>query len=269
MTDVVLDPTQLYHVAATERRDDRTRVLKHADTFAVFDAVGDASGDGPHEQGLYHLGTRHVSTLELRVDGYRPLLLSSTLLESSEVLTVDLTNPDMQLGDDRRLANGQIHLHRMKFLWEATCYEQVVAVNYGPVALEISIELNVEADFADIFEVRGTGRLQRGRRLPTLLTSDGLVYAYHGLDGVTRKTAVSCDPPPRQDAEGRLHFDLMIAPRESVDVYVAIECDRSREQGTKLLPFAPALAAAREATSTNSGRCPQIETVIPASETRR
>jgi glycogen debranching enzyme len=260
MTDVVLDPTQLYHVAATERRDDRTRVLKHADTFAVFDAVGDASGDGPHEQGLYHLGTRHVSTLELRVDGYRPLLLSSTLLESSEVLTVDLTNPDMRLGDDRPLANGQIHLHRLKFLWEATCYEQIVAVNYGQVPLEVSLELRVEADFADIFEVRGTRRLHRGRRLPTLLTPDGLVYAYQGLDGVTRQTAVSCAPAPRQGAEGRLYFDLTIGPRETADVYVAIECDRSREQATKLLPFGPALAAVREATRINSARCPKIET---------
>src|SRR5262245_42187367 len=64
VSDLVEDPSQYYIVASRERRDDRTRVLKHADTFAVFDAFGDIGGVGPHEQGLYHEGTRHISTCE-------------------------------------------------------------------------------------------------------------------------------------------------------------------------------------------------------------
>ena len=88
MTDLVADPSQYYIVSATERLDDRTRVLKHGDTFAVFDAFGDVGGIGPNEQGIYFAGTRHVSGLEVRLAGTRPLLLSSALQEGSVVLAV-------------------------------------------------------------------------------------------------------------------------------------------------------------------------------------
>ena len=46
MTELVADPSQYYIVTATDRRDERTRVLKHGDTFAVFDAFGDIAGVG-------------------------------------------------------------------------------------------------------------------------------------------------------------------------------------------------------------------------------
>src|SRR5262245_31827031 len=97
VTDLVADPSHYYIVTATERRDDRTRVLKHGDTFAVFDAFGDIGGVGPHEQGIYFAGTRHVSGLEVRLAGRRPLLLNSALQEGSVVLAVDLTNPDIPI----------------------------------------------------------------------------------------------------------------------------------------------------------------------------
>ena len=65
----VLDPRRL--LAA--RRG--SRVLKHGDTFAVFDRYGDIAAGGAGEQGLYHAGTRFLSRLELRLEGGRPLLL--------------------------------------------------------------------------------------------------------------------------------------------------------------------------------------------------
>ena len=69
VTELVADPSQYYIVTAADRRDERTRVLKHGDTFAVFDAFGDIGGVGPHEQGIYYAGTRHVSGLEVRLAG--------------------------------------------------------------------------------------------------------------------------------------------------------------------------------------------------------
>ena len=113
MSDLVEDQSQYYIVASRERRDDRTRVLKHADTFAVFDAFGDIGGVGPHEQGLYHEGTRHVSTCELRLEGLRPMLLSSSLQDGSVLLTVDLTNPDIAFDEDRLWPKGLLHVLRM------------------------------------------------------------------------------------------------------------------------------------------------------------
>ena len=51
--------------------DDRTRVLKHGDTFAVFDHSGQIKPGGLGEEGLYHEGTRYLSCLILELDGSR------------------------------------------------------------------------------------------------------------------------------------------------------------------------------------------------------
>ena len=123
MTELVADPSQYYIVTATDRRDERTRVLKHGDTFAVFDAFGDIAGVGPHEQGIYYAGTRHVSGLEVRLAGRRPLLLSSALQEGSVVLAVDVTNPDIPLSEDNLWPKGLLHVLRSKFLWHSTMLE--------------------------------------------------------------------------------------------------------------------------------------------------
>src|SRR5690606_23033920 len=71
----------------------RPRILKHGDTFGVFDHHGDILPDTA--EGLYHQDTRHLSGLQLLLAGRHPLLLSSRLLLNNATLTTDLTNPDI------------------------------------------------------------------------------------------------------------------------------------------------------------------------------
>src|SRR5579871_4102711 len=84
-----------YVLATSSRADDRIRVLKNDDTFAVFDRFGDIHQVGTGEQGIYYQGTRFLSLLELQVNGQRPLLLNSSVREDNSLLTVDLTTPDL------------------------------------------------------------------------------------------------------------------------------------------------------------------------------
>jgi len=67
MSDVIQVADRFYILSTSSRVDDRTRVLKHGDTFAIFDRYGDIHPLGLGEHGLYHDGTRHLSRLELRV----------------------------------------------------------------------------------------------------------------------------------------------------------------------------------------------------------
>src|ERR1041385_7166110 len=91
-------PSPFYIQAPSPLADEQTRVLKHGDTFAVFDHYGDIKPSGLGEEGLYFHGTRHLSCL-LLLDKHRPLFLSSTVKEGNDHLTVDLTNPDLLDGD--------------------------------------------------------------------------------------------------------------------------------------------------------------------------
>src|SRR3954466_14634882 len=122
--EVVSLHDQFYIQATSSRADDRTRVLKHDDTFAVFDRFGDVQPVGLGEQGLYHEGTRFLSRFELRMGGGRPLLLSSTVQDYTDLLAIDLTNPDLAARDGTLiLPRGQVHLFRAKCLWRGTSYE--------------------------------------------------------------------------------------------------------------------------------------------------
>src|SRR5574338_336679 len=83
-----------YYILATSARLTRgSAVLKFGDTFAVFDRRGDIRGPG--ELGLYHEGTRHLSTLTLSISGKAPLLLSSRTSASDELFGADMSNPDI------------------------------------------------------------------------------------------------------------------------------------------------------------------------------
>src|SRR5262245_41456560 len=140
-----------YIQASSPLADDRNRVLKHDETFAVFDHYGDIKPIGLGEEGIYHEGTRFLSCLILQLGNERPLLLSSTVKEDNDLLAVDLTNPDIRAGDDIIVPRGTLHIFRAKLLWQGACYERLRIRNYGNAAIAASFVLHFEADFADIF----------------------------------------------------------------------------------------------------------------------
>src|ERR1700704_3267010 len=96
-TDIIQLEDQFYIRAQSSLADARTLVLLHNDTFAIFDRYGDIQPIGQGQQGLFHQESRYLSRLELRIAGRRPLLLSSTTREDNVLLSVDVTNPDMEL----------------------------------------------------------------------------------------------------------------------------------------------------------------------------
>ena len=92
-SDIIEIGDQFYIRAQSSLADDRTRVLLHGDTFAVFDRYGDIHPVGFGQQGLFHKDTRYLSDLCLLINGHRPLLLSSTLQDNNALLTADLIPP--------------------------------------------------------------------------------------------------------------------------------------------------------------------------------
>src|SRR5271163_2046042 len=168
MNDPVKDILQVedqYYVRATSSlADDRTRVLKYGETFAIFNRFGDLEALGALQFGLFYAETRHLSRFTLRLNGREPMLLSSTIREHNGFLAADLSNVDNTVNGKIELPRGTIHLFRCKFLDRASCHEQIRVQNFGLETLEASIGLRFDADFADIFEVRGTPRKRRGER---------------------------------------------------------------------------------------------------------
>ena len=164
VSEVIQVGSQYYILATSSRADDRTWVLKSGDSFAVLDRYGDMQPLGLGEQGLYHEGTRFLSRLEVELDGQRPMLLSSQVREGNELLAVDLTNADIVEDDRVTVPRHALHVFRSKFLQDGSCFERFRLRNHTMQPQHAILHVRFDADFSDIFEVRGQRRARRGER---------------------------------------------------------------------------------------------------------
>jgi len=221
----VISLDENFAIVAEGDRGGANRVLKHGDTFGVFDLHGDVQSFEKGEQGLYHAGTRFLSRFELLLGRRRPLLLSSTISEDNTILAVDLTNPDVVQGDRVIVPRGSLHIFRARTLWNGHSIERVRISNHALQPIQMPLALQFDADFCDVFEVRGTRRDQRGHRGDDRFTADGGVLRYVGLDHIERRTIISWDRPPSRYDNGSAVFSITLEPQQVTEIEIAIACE--------------------------------------------
>ena len=219
----VLEVTDPYYIVAADEAPDATaHALKHGETFAVLDSLGDMGVNGT-QQGLFHEGTRHLSRCQLRISGHRPFLLGTSLARESHVLTVDLANPDLLERDGIACPRGTVHLRRTIYLCDGVCFTHLSLSNHGQEPVALSLEWLLDADFRDVFEIRGTERQARGVSRGIRPITGGFIFEYEGLDQVVRQTVVQVQPPP--DVSGRRTvLNLTVEPSTARDVTLCISC---------------------------------------------
>jgi len=217
---------QWYVAASAARADETPHVLKHDESFLVADRYGDVDGTGLGEQGLYHDDTRYLSEFRLTVEGVRPMFLGSNVKDDNGVLVAEFMNPDLAQYD---VPKGTVHIFRAKLLWQRCCHEHIRIVNHGGQQARLTLALSFAADFVDLFEVRGSVRMQHGRRLPSETRNAEVLYTYDGLDGVQRRTRLRFHPQPDALSDHEAAFDIAVDPDAEFHLYCSIDCERSDE----------------------------------------
>ena len=235
--------------------DDRTRVLKHGEMFAVFDRYGDVRNGGTGEHGLYHQGSRFLSHFELRLNGERPLLLKSSVKLDNFVLSVDLTTHDYFEEGKLTVLKGTVHVSRERLLWEAACHERMVVSNYGEQPVNLVLALYFSADFADIFEARGFARTRRGEYLAPQLLDGKVVLAYRGLDNVLRRTGIAFEPTPDQLSPAHAEFRLSLGPLQSRVIDFIVTCEPGAPQHERVAHASVLAKADAALRKMEIGRC--------------
>ncbi|MCU1338147.1 MAG: amylo-alpha,6-glucosidase [Bryobacterales bacterium] len=221
---------QYYILASAEALPETPLVLKHNDVFGVFDRYGDIDTSLQPANGVFFEGTRFLSRSRLRFAASRPLLLSSTVRRDNIVLATDLTNPDLyQEGHGLFLARGSLHIYRSQFLWQDALYQQIEVKNFSREAIEIRLDWEFGADFADIFEVRGTPRERRGQLEPPRRAGDAVIIEYHGLDGLDRRTVIRCPTDPEALHVDGLRWVDYLEPGAALSFEVSVAFERDSE----------------------------------------
>jgi glycogen debranching enzyme len=216
-----------YHIlAASSLTDERTRVLKHGDTFVVFDHYGEIKPGGLGEEGLYHEDTRYLCCLLLEVEESRPFFLGSTVRDENDQLAVALTNPDLLYDGRVRVPLGTLHIALKKFLWRGICYQQLRVKNHGLVPVDTSLTIHFAADYVDIFEVCGRQRQARGEELRPEVDGSRVLLGYRGLDGVVRRTILQFSPQPSLLTDFTARLDLSLQPQQEATFDLTVGCER-------------------------------------------
>jgi glycogen debranching enzyme len=257
LKDVIRVKDRYYILSTSSLADDRTRVLKHNDCFAVFDRRGDIEPLGLGALGIYRHETRYLSQWTLRVGKQRPLLLSSAVKEDNASLTVDLTNADIHVDGQLVIPRGTLHIERSKFIWNRRQYERVRLLNYSVSAIHLPFSIQFAADFADIFEVRGMRRERRGERLKESVDRDEAVLGYRGLDNVLRRTRIGCSPRPSRISASEILLDLSLPPKGEETYVFTISCECG-EHTTGPSPYDVAALEATQSLHHKEKHEPQI-----------
>ena len=99
--------------------------------------------------------------------------------------------------------------------------------------LEVPVRIGFDADFADIFEVRGT--VQGTKRRATRRTNQAAIPLFcptKGLDRVVRQTCIRSDAHGVRASEAGLEFEVVLRPKERATVEFEVCC--SSETGNRL-----------------------------------
>lgn len=217
-----------------------TVTLKDDDLFLVTDTLGNISGAGcrldsiESSMGLFCRDTRFLSRLELQIDGQSPIVFSSTARQGF-AMSVLCANPQINLRSDSSI-NTQIDSQKglpigtkvdlstslsetyipaetigifRNIIIKGGLFEEIQVTNHNTKPVEFTMSLSFDADYADLFEVRGVVRKDRGKFLQSLpyLTEKNLstnssqdakiLLAYQGLDGALMESRIqfnSCQP---------------------------------------------------------------------------
>ena len=231
VSEIIEINDQYYVKAESSLADHRTHVLMRGDLFAVLDYNGNIAFG---EQGLFFQEARHLSKFVMSVGGERLLLLSAEVRQDNAILGVDLTNPDT-CSVGAQLPRGTIHLKRTKFLFGNTCYENFEVQNYNCQAVTFELLFDFEADFADIFEIRGHQRRRPGRALEAEITTKAVTLGYEGLDGIVRRTMLEPSTRPTRFGSSTFCVPLTLQPHERNAFSIRVTCDADRKE--KRLPY--------------------------------
>ncbi|HET7321292.1 MAG TPA: glycogen debranching N-terminal domain-containing protein [Longimicrobiaceae bacterium] len=185
-------------------------VLKNDRLFLLVTPHGDITPAGACGLGLFQDDTRVLSQYALRFAGTPPALLSSQAARMYSA-QVDLAITDRDFGGHAWDPKNSIHIRRQLLLSDFLT-ERITLTSFLSHPVDFWMEMDVGCDFADIFEVRGWHRDERGQFFAPQCTDDSLIFAYRGRGGVLMESALCFAQPPTEVKKHGARWSFQLQP---------------------------------------------------------
>jgi len=197
----------------------RLFALKDKNIFLVADAFGDVLGQG---DGFFHDDTRILSRFQLFLGSHAPSLLSTAIGRDNVFFTSHSSNQRLPYPGGPVAPPGVLHVERKRFLWDQRLFERIRLQNYSRDEVIIPLTLEFDADFRDMFEVRGLTRAKRGYRHAPDISERSVTFRYDGLDGVERRSVITFSDPPGRLSGDRAEYLYPLRPEGRLELYIEI-----------------------------------------------
>lgn len=169
-------------------------IIKHDGLFLITDDSGNVPGQPGDAYGLYRADTRFLSRYQLTGSDAALQTVGHSSRTGDRSRVVLLVNGVTSLEAPRR----EMVIERERIIRDGLV-ERIRVLNRADHPCGMKFWIDLEADFHDMFEVRGMSRFRRGTYEPTVVEGDGLVrFAYTALDGVRCVTEVWFSPEPAE-----------------------------------------------------------------------
>lgn len=173
--------------------------------------------------GLYYHDCRFLSGFLIKLMGVPPTrILSSD--ERGFRSTLVATNPDIRDCTGKPVEKETIMGRLVTTIPGLVQHTQTIH-NFNTFAVTMNLTYEFDADFLDMFTIRGITPPTNGTVLPARCEGKRLILSYEGEDGHTRNTYIAFDQPPTKVERKACTFELHIEPHGSttINLEIAVE----------------------------------------------
>jgi glycogen debranching enzyme len=239
------EPRIAYQTAEPRKINNLT--LIEGKTFLSTTLAGDIMPPGAPDVGFFFDDMRFLSRLELRAGGYRTVVLSATT-EQTFISQIELTTGQGTMRDTYEIPAHTVHLRREQLLASDTFYDYLTFENFNLHEVSLTIELACEADFMDVFQVRGVARQRLGHYFQPVVHRGSIIFHYRGLDGISRDTIIRLWPEPVEVDGTVARWRLKLAPFKRFQLQITVVPQVESKPSRAVRPdFAQQLRQRREA----------------------
>lgn len=211
-------------------------VIKSEALYFLTEPDGNVSINEGHGFGLYYHDCRYLNGYTLTINGVRPNVLASIASEGFRSV-FELSNPELPAQDGKAIPKEMLGLTWTRLLAQEdrALHDRLSVRNYDSEAHDLTLNLAFEAQFEDIFTVRGLLPEQVGQLQQPKWVEGALSMVYKGADGLNRSVSVHFNPPPVRTGRKSAEFDLHILPERSADLQISVVLAESRRP-SEILP---------------------------------
>lgn len=197
-------------------------IIKEDDLFLLTDKKGNIPANHPYGLGLYTKDTRFLSKFDIRINQQEPVLLSSSA-DENYLAKILLTNPHIEQNGEVSLWRESVEIERMRFIYNGTLYETIKVKNFFPKQIQFELSIQFDADFKDMFIIRGFQNGKVGKCYPKKIDTNSLTFYYEGSDHLWRSTNISWDRKAKHVTEcGEVTFEFQLnhGQEDTVTIFI-------------------------------------------------